>query len=107
MEYAKIKSTEYSSSVDFIFYAQEVQSMKKFSSKILLKQKELEFVVFCIENLAIRLKRDTIEIYELLTEKSNILDEYIIPNYEMLHTQDKEYILDDIITVIEEEGIEI
>lgn len=50
-------------------------------------ENELEFVVFCIENLAIKLGVDAERVYKALTEKSNILNEYIIPEYEMLHTQ--------------------
>lgn len=34
---------------------------------------ELEFAVFCIENIAIRLEKNAEEIYQALTEKSNIL----------------------------------
>ena len=46
---------------------------------------ELEFVVFCIENIAIRLGKKGEDIYQALTEKSDILNNYIIPEYEMLH----------------------
>lgn len=66
---------------------------------------ELEFAVFCIENIAIRLGKNAEEIYQALTEKSNILHSYIIPEYEMLHTQSKEYIIDDIVSLMEERGI--
>ena len=41
------------------------------------------------------------------TEKSDILNDYIIPEYEILHTQGKEYIVDDIIEVMEERGVKI
>lgn len=68
---------------------------------------ELEFAVFCIENIAIRLKKDAEEIYQALTEKSDILNSYIIPEYEMLHTQSKDYIVDDIIGLMEERGIQL
>ena len=66
---------------------------------------ELEFAVFCIENIAIRLGKNAEEIYQALTEKSDILHSYIIPEYEMLHTQSKEYIIDDIVSLMEERGI--
>ena len=33
--------------------------------------------------------------------------EYIIPEYEILHTQSKDYIVDDIIEVMKERGVEI
>ena len=68
---------------------------------------ELEFAVFCIENIAIRLGKNAEEIYQMLTEKSDILNNYIIPEYEMLHTQSKDYIVDDIISLMEERGIQL
>ncbi|MBS6195252.1 MAG: DUF3791 domain-containing protein [Clostridiales bacterium] len=68
---------------------------------------ELEFAVFCIENIAIKLRKNAEEIYCALTEKSNILISYIIPEYEVLHTQSKDYIIDDIISLMEERGIEL
>ena len=68
---------------------------------------ELLFAVFCIENIAKRLGKNAEDVYRLLTEKSDILNSYIIPEYEMLHTQSKEYIIDDIISLIEERGIQL
>ena len=68
---------------------------------------ELEFAVFCIENLAIRLGKNAEEIYKMLTEESNILSDYIIPEYEVLHTQSKDYIVDDIISSMQERGIKV
>lgn len=69
--------------------------------------KELEFAIFCIENVAERLGADARRIYELLTKKSNILNGYIVPEYELLHTQSKDYIVDDIIELMEERGVKI
>lgn len=68
--------------------------------------KELEFVIFCIENIAEKLKIRADQIYVALAEKSNILNDYIVPEYEMLHTQGKEYIVNDIIEVMKERGVE-
>lgn len=68
---------------------------------------ELEFAVFCIENIAKRLGKNAEDVYRLLSEKSDILNSYIIPEYEMLHTQSKEYIIDDIISLMEERGIQL
>lgn len=68
---------------------------------------ELEFAIFCIENIAARLGKDTLQVYEALTEKSNILNGYIVPEYEMLHTQSKEYIMDDIIELMREKRVEV
>ena len=68
---------------------------------------ELEFAVFCIENIGIRLGRSAEEVYQMLTGKSNILNSYIIPEYEMLHTQSKDYIVDDIVSLMKERGIQL
>ncbi|MCQ2558561.1 MAG: DUF3791 domain-containing protein [Oscillospiraceae bacterium] len=64
-----------------------------------------EFIIFCIENLAVRLQENAAAVYGQLTKQSRILFDYIIPNYEILHSQGKEYILDDIIEVMQEEGV--
>ena len=70
-----------------------------------MNTKELEFTVFCIENTAERLGLGGDEVYSLLAEKSGILDSYIVPSYDTLHTQDKEYIVDDIVDYIREKGL--
>ena len=59
---------------------------------------ELEFAVFCIESIAARLEKNAEEIYSMLTEKSDIFFGYIIPEYEILHTQSKDYIVNDFIS---------
>ena len=66
---------------------------------------ELEFAIFCIENVASFLGRDAGEVYKLLTEESDILNSYIVPEYEMLHTQSKEYIVNDIVEFMKESGV--
>jgi len=68
-------------------------------------RKELEFAVFCIENLAEKLGKTGNEIYKILTEKSDILDSYIIPCYDVLHTQGKSYIVNDILSYMEKRGL--
>ena len=70
-----------------------------------MDEKTLEFVIFCIDALAEYLNKDTKEIYILLKEKTNIIDDYIIPCYETLHTQGKKYIVDDLIDVLKERGV--
>ena len=71
------------------------------------KSRELEFAIFCIENIAAKLGVSAEKVYDALTEKSDILNDYIIPEYEILHTQGKEYIVDDIIEVMKERGVKI
>lgn len=72
---------------------------------VITDSKELEFAVFCIENIAIAIDNSPQEVYEMLTEKSNILYSYIIPEYEMLHTQSKEYIVHDIMEFMKDRGV--
>lgn len=69
--------------------------------------KELEFAIFCIENIAVRLNISAEKVYSALAEKSNILSDYIVPEYEILHTQSKDYIVDDIIELMNEKGVQV
>lgn len=69
--------------------------------------RELEFAVFCIENVAEKLGVAAEKIYHLFTEKSDILNGYIIPEYEVLHTQSREYIVGDLLEVMKDKGVEI
>lgn len=66
---------------------------------------ELEFAVFCIENIAIKLNSLPEAIYKKLAIDRNILNEYIVPEYGVLHTQSKEYIINDIIELMQEKGV--
>lgn len=68
-------------------------------------ERELEFAIFCIENVAQRLGESGEKVFFDLTVTSNILYDYIVPCYETLHTQDKEYIVDDILGVMKERGV--
>ena len=69
--------------------------------------KEVEFVVFCIENISLRLGISASRVYDVLAKESDILNGYIIPEYEILHTQSKEYIIDDILELMGEKGVEL
>lgn len=70
-----------------------------------INKNELEFIVFCIENVGLNLGISGDKVYELLSKKSDILKNYILPNYEILHTQSKEYIISDIIEYMQSEGV--
>lgn len=67
--------------------------------------KELEFVVFCVENVAAKLGVNAEDVYKAFKDKSDILNGYIVPEYEILHTQSKEYIVNDIIELMQERGV--
>ncbi len=46
---------------------------------------------------------DAADVYKLI-KNTNVLDEYIIPSYEPLHSQSKHYIVEDLIEVLQERG---
>ncbi len=69
--------------------------------------RELEFAVFCIENVAVKLGVGAELVYQAFTEKSNILSGYIVPEYEVLHTQSREYIVNDLLDVMKERGVKV
>ena len=72
----------------------------------MFNENELEFAIFCIENLASYLGKDPRSVYNALNE-SGVLYRYIIPGYETLHTQSKEYIVNDIVDVMKSQGVDI
>lgn len=61
---------------------------------------EFEFAFFCIESVAEKLNEDPVKVYNELAKDSDILNSYIVPLYDILHTQSKQYIVDDIIEVM-------
>lgn len=67
----------------------------------------IEFAVFCIESLAEHLHKQGDHVYKLLTEQTDILYDYIIPGYEILHTQDKGYIVNDLMEVLKKQGVAV
>jgi hypothetical protein len=70
-----------------------------------MTKEESFFAVFCIEALAEELKMPGEAVYKLLTEKSTVLDDYIIPCYDTLHTQGEQYIVRELIDVLGERGV--
>ena len=69
--------------------------------------KELEFAVFCIENVAKELTVDGTAAYDMLAVQTDILQNYIIPCYDVLHTQGKEYIVNDLIDMLKAKGVSL
>ena len=67
----------------------------------------LEYVLFCIEGIAKKLGKDGREVYQILTEDSDILNSYIVPSYDVLHTQGKDYIIEDILDVMKKRGLPV
>ena len=70
-----------------------------------MNEKILEFSIFCVESLAEKLNIDAKKIYKILRVDTDILDNYIIPCYEPLHSQSKAYIVDDLIQIMKVKGV--
>lgn len=82
-----------------------LEQRNKVYDSVEMSESQVEFSVFCIEHIASNLGLSGDKGYQLLNGDYNILDEYIIPNYEILHTQSKEYIVNDIIDYMKECGV--
>ena len=70
-----------------------------------MTSEELSFAVFCIESIADKLRMPANRVYDMLTKDTDILYQYIIPCYPSLHTQSKEYIINDINNILRERGV--
>lgn len=57
---------------------------------------ELSFVASCIEGVARKLGKSYKEIYERMN-KVGMLENYILPYYDVLHTQSREHVTEDMI----------
>ena len=67
----------------------------------------MEFAVFCIENLARRHHAPAESVFSLIADRSDFLRSYLVPSYDFLHTQDKEYILDDLDRAMAVKGVSL
>ena len=75
------------------------------NSQSIKSSRELEFAVFCIENVAVALGKMSGDVYRALSGNNGILHQYIVPSYDVLHTQGKDYIINDICEVMAERGV--
>lgn len=70
-----------------------------------MKNREvLEFVTYCISKLSEFLGISQREVY-LKLKDSGILDEYIVPCYDVLHTFGSRYLMEDITEYMREKGV--
>ncbi|MBQ8520067.1 MAG: DUF3791 domain-containing protein [Bacteroides sp.] len=63
------------------------------------EQRATEFVVFGIENTAKRVGCSGYEVFQEL-QRTNGIEQFLYPSYSMLHTQGKEYIVDEVLGYI-------
>lgn len=68
-----------------------------------MQEYQLDFVTYCVCNLADRLNMSASKVYKML-RSTDILNGYMIPCYDVLHTFGKEYIMDDLISLLKKRG---
>ncbi len=64
----------------------------------------LNFTIFCVNNVATYLNRNAREVYHLMQD-ANIINGYIVPCYDVLHTFSKEYIVEDLVSFMRKKGV--
>lgn len=69
-------------------------------------KKELSFSIFILYSLADKWKMSPAAVYKILNS-TGILDNYIIECYDVLHTQGKEYLVEDITDFVREKGVKL
>ena len=65
---------------------------------------QLEFSIFCVESVAEELGLTGDAVYKMMTEDTDVLDEYVIPYFDALHTQGREYIVRELLEVLRGRG---
>ena len=68
-----------------------------------MQEYQLDFVTYCVGNLADRLNMSASKVYKML-RSTDILNGYMIPCHDVLHTFGKEYIMDDLINLLKKRG---
>ncbi|MEE0451477.1 MULTISPECIES: DUF3791 domain-containing protein [Peptacetobacter] len=72
----------------------------------MINEKEMDFVVYCVENLANYINEDSVKVFDLLDE-NELIEGYILKFYDILHTQGKVWIVEDLVEQLEKRGIKI
>jgi hypothetical protein len=67
-------------------------------------REELGFTIYCAGILAERLEITEREAYHLLC-KGDIVDGYIVPCFDVLHTFSKDYIVDDLVSLLKKREV--
>lgn len=69
-----------------------------------MNSQSLNFTIFCIGSLADHLNMDARDVYHKL-QSANIISDYIVPCYDVLHTFSKEYIIEDLVSYMKKKGV--
>lgn len=66
--------------------------------------KILNFVIFCVGSVADSLKMSARDIYRKMSQ-ADIISGYIVPCYDVLHTFSREYIVEDLVDLMNKKGV--
>ena len=66
--------------------------------------RSLRFTIFCVNNVADHLNKSAKDVYHLMQD-ADIINGYIVPCYEVLHTFSKEYIVEDLVSFMQKKGV--
>ena len=69
-----------------------------------MNSNQVDFSTFCIGSVASSLGMSEAEVYKRL-KQSRILMDYIVPCYDVLHTFSREYIVEDLISLMRKRGV--
>ena len=68
-----------------------------------MKTEHLDFITFCVGSLADALHKSASQVYGAL-RSSGVLNDYIVPCYDVLHTFSKDYLVAELIEVLKDRG---
>ena len=66
--------------------------------------KILNFVIFCVGSVADALKMSAKDVYCKMSD-CGIITDYIVPCYDVLHTFSREYIVEDLVDLMNKKGV--
>ena len=68
-----------------------------------MRTEHLDFITFCVGSLSDALHKSAAQVYSAL-RSSGVLDDYILPCYDILHTFSKDYLVEELTDVLKERG---
>lgn len=68
-----------------------------------MRTEHLDFITYCVGSLADELGKSASQVYGAL-RSSGVLNDYIIPCYDVLHTFGKDYLVEDLTEALREKG---
>lgn len=69
----------------------------------MINEKEMDFVVYCVENLANYINEDSVKVFDLL-DANDLIEGYILKFYDILHTQSRDWIVEVLVEQLEKSG---